>query len=167
MKQKSIFFMIVIAIMAMFLISGCAPQTQPVKPMPQQEVPTEQVPEELPAETELSGCDAFPEKLDACEAFSCEFEHPFTGDKLKKEILGLVDDKCKYTEQMPNSGKLDCQYSESLRKAVAQYTRDVTAAEDVGTSVRGDERTYTIDGKQVENQLEEAMSSGACVVSGY
>jgi hypothetical protein len=174
MKQKSMIFMMIIALMAMLLISGCGQQTQPTtQPAQQQEVPTEQVQEEPPAEIELSGCDAFPDKLDACEQFSCEFEHPFTGEMMGKEVIGLVDSKCQYTEEMPNNGRMDCEYSESLRKAVAQYHRDLVAAESAGTSVKADlgsgetETTYTIDGQEVENPLQEAMNSGACTISGY
>ncbi|MBS3109278.1 hypothetical protein J4227_02000 [Candidatus Woesearchaeota archaeon] len=46
-------------------------------------------------------------------------------------------------------------------------------AESVGTSVQADlgsgvtQTNYTIDGKQVENPLQEAMIDGQCVVSGY
>ena len=172
MKQKSMIFMMIIALMAMLLISGCGQQTQPTtQPAQQQEVPTEQVQEEPPTETELSGCDAFPDKLDACESFSCEFEHPFTGEMMEKEVVGLVNGKCQYTEEMPNNGRMDCEYSESLRKAVAQYYRDVASAESVGTSAKigseGTETTYTIDGQEVENPLQEAMDSGACTISGY
>lgn len=166
--------MAVIALVTMFLISGCGQKAQPTtQPIQQQEVPTEQVKEEPPAEAELSGCDAFPNKLDACEPFSCEFEHPFTGEMMEKKITGLSNGKCKYTEEMPNNGRMDCEYSESLRKAVAQYHRDLATAESAGTSVKADlgngetETTYTIDGQEVENPLQEAMDSGACTISGY
>ena len=170
MKHKSMIFMMLIALMAMVLISGCGQQTQPTQ---QQEVPTKQTQEEPPLEAELSGCDAFPDKLETCEPFSCKFEHPFTGEMMEKKIVGLVNGKCQYTEEMPNNGRMDCEYSESLRKAVAQYHRDIAAAESAGTSVKADlgsgetETTYTIDGQEVENPLQEAVDSGACTISGY
>ena len=168
MKQKSMIFMMIIALMAMLLISGCGQQTQPTTQPTQQQVQGEQ-----PPEAELSGCDAFPNKLDACESFSCEFEHPFTGEMMEKKIVGLVNGKCQYTEEMPNNGRMDCGYSESLRKAVAQYHRDIAAAESAGTQAKIDivsgevETKYTIDGKEVENPLQEAMDTGACTISGY
>ena len=175
MKQKSMIFMMIIALMAMVLIIGCGQQqAQPTtQPAQQQEVSTEQVQEEPPTETELSGCDAFPNKLDTCEAFLCEFEHPFTGEMMEKKITGVVNGKCQYTEELPNNGRMDCKYSESLRKAVAQYYRDLAAAESAGTSVKADlgsgevKTKYTIDGQEVENPLQEAMVSGACTISGY
>ena len=133
----------------------------------------EEVQENEPSENDLSGCDVFPDKLDACEPFSCEFEHPFTGEMMEKEVIGLVNGKCQYTEEMPNNGRMDCEYTESMRKAAAQYYRDVAEAESVGTSVNADlgsgdvETTYTIDGKEVENPLQEAMTNGQCTISGY
>ena len=74
---------------------------------------------------------------------------------------------------MPNNSRMDWEYSESLRKAVTQYYRDVAAAESAGTSVKADlgsgktETTSMIDGQEVENPLQEAMDSGACTISGY
>ena len=121
----------------------------------------------------VDNCSAFPNKLDLCESFSCKFEHLFTGEIMEKRIIGLVNNKCQYTEEMPNNGKMDCEYSESLRKAIAQYHRDLAVAESIGTSVSGDlgsgdiKMIYTIDGKEVENPLQEAMDSGECIVSGY
>ena len=118
-------------------------------------------------------CDAFPDKLDLCESFSCKFEHPFTGEIMEKKIIELENDKCQYTEEMPNNGRMDCEYSESLRKAVAQYYRDLAIAESVGTNVNADlgsgdvKMTYTIDGKAVDNPLQEAMTNGQCIISSY
>ena len=92
---------------------------------------------------------------------------------MERKILGLVNGKCQDTVEMPNNGRMDCEYSESLRKAVAQYYKDAAAAESAGISVKADlgsgevETKYTIDGKEVENPLQEAMDSGACTISGY
>ncbi len=123
--------------------------------------------------TEVSDCDVFPDKLDACEPFICNFEHPFTSELMKKEIIGLKDGKCQYTEEMPNNGRMDCEYTESLRKAIAQYYKDLANSESSGTSVKFDsgsadvETIYTIDGKEVKNPLQEAINNGQCIISGY
>ena len=115
----------------------------------------------------------FADKLSSCTAYKITFKHLLTGDMLEKEILGIVNDKCDYVEQMPNGGKMECKYAESERKAVAQYYKDVASAESVGTSVKanlgsGEQKTtYTINGKVVGNPLQEAMNSGVCVISGY
>jgi hypothetical protein len=118
-------------------------------------------------------CDSFPDKLLTCTKYKCQFLHPFTGENMTKEILGIINRECNYVEQMPNNGKMECNYTESVRKAVAQYYKDAAKAESVGTSVQADlgsgdtQTTYTIDGKQVENPLQEAMTNGQCVISGY
>ncbi len=121
----------------------------------------------------LAGCEGLPDKLDLCQSFTCEFIHPFDGEPKERKVIGTANGKCQYTEEMPNNGRMDCEYTEDMKRAVAQYYRDVAAAETVGTSANIDiasgesQTTYTIDGKEVENPLQEAMSTGACVISGY
>lgn len=135
---------------------------------PQQ--PSEQpIPQTQPQNPEI----VFADKLSSCAKYKTTFKHPLTGDMLEKEILGVIGGKCNYIEQMPNGGKMECKYSESERMAVAQYYKDVANAESVGTSFSADlgsgeqKATYTINGKVVDNPLQEAMTSGACVISGY
>ena len=121
-------------------------------------------------------CDIFPNKLDSCTEYKCQFTHPLTGDLLTKEILGLTNDgKCNYIEEMPNSGKMECEYTESIRKAIVQYYEDLSNAESAGlnasikfgTTGTEVETTYTLDGKEVENPLQEVLNNGQCVISGY
>lgn len=76
---------------------------------------------------------------------------------------------------MPNGGKMECRYSVESRKAVAQYYRNIANAQSSGTKVEfslGDEKqeakyTYTINGKKVENPLQECLDNGTCTISGY
>jgi len=180
--MKKIILGIGLIIITAILIAGCSQEQSTIVAEPlqegsveldrievQQETLHEQI-EEV-KETQLLGCDAFPDKLDTCEVFSCDFEHPFTGEQMNKEITELKNGICKITEQMPNNGQMDCAYSISLRKAIAQYHRDLAVAESLGTSVSFGEdvvdAVYTIDGKEVVNPLQEAMESGACIISGY
>ena len=125
-------------------------------------------------ETELSAnCDAFPDMLSSCKKYKCQFIHPLTGENMKREILGIIDGKCVYLEEMPNGGQMECKYTESFGKVIAQYYRDSFAAESMEFSINinlgsGElTSTYIIDGKEVENPLQEALDSGVCVVSGY
>jgi hypothetical protein len=136
--------------------------------IPQQ--PSEQpTPQTQPQNPEI----VFADKLSSCAKYKATLKHPLTGDMLEKEILGVVGDKCNYIEQMPNGGKMECKYSESESMVVAQYYKDVANAESVGTSFSADlgreeqKATYTINGKVVDNPLQEVMTSGACVISGY
>ncbi len=116
---------------------------------------------------------SFADQLSSCVKYKSQFIHPLTGQTMEKEVLGIIAGKCNYIEQMPNGGKMECKYTESERKAVAQYYKDLEAAESIGTSVNTDlgsgsqKTTYTIDGKVVENPLQEAMNNGVCVISGY
>jgi len=139
-----------------------------------EESPTQQPSEQPNPQTQQQNPEiVFADKLSSCTKYKMTFKHPLTGDILEKEILGIIDGKCNYVEQMPNGGKMECKYSESERAVVAQYYKDVANAESVGTSFSldsgsGEQKAkYTINGKVVDNPLQEAMTSGACVISGY
>ncbi len=142
------------------------PTSKSMETVTPSEQPTEQAQSQNP---EI----VFADKLSSCTKYKITFKHPFTGETLEKEVLGVVNGKCNYVEQMPNGGKMECKYSESERVVVAQYYKDVVMAESAGTSVNVDlgsgeqKTTYTINGKVVDNPLQEAMNSGVCVVSGY
>jgi hypothetical protein len=115
----------------------------------------------------------FPEKLEKGEAYSSTFIHPMTKEVLKREIVGMEGDKCVYIEEMPNDGKMICKFSESERKAAAQYYRDMLTAKTSRTKVNLSssenkvKAKYYINGKEVDNPLQEAVNSGSCVVEGY
>ncbi len=117
--------------------------------------------------------DQFVNNLNSCKAYKTNLVHPMTGETLNKEIFGIVDGKCKYIEQMPNGGQMECKYTESERIAVAKYYLDVAKASSsetkvsLGSSQGSVKTTYLINGKEVENPLQEALSSGVCVISGY
>jgi hypothetical protein len=76
---------------------------------------------------------------------------------------------------MPKGGRMDCAYSDSLRKAISKYYKDVDAAAAAGKSVGSTvhmttgkvETRYTIDGKEVSNPLQEALRIGQCKITGY
>ena len=120
-------------------------------------------------------CDSFSDMLETCTPYICQFTHPLTGEQLTREIIGTNGDVCVYSEQMPNNGKMDCEYTEEMLIAVAKYVRDLANAETFGTELSADlgpgesevNTTYTINGKVVDNPVQEALDSGQCVVSGY
>jgi len=121
-------------------------------------------------ETQLAAnCDAFPDMLSSCIKYKCQFIHPFTGEDTNREILGIIDGKCNYVEQMPNGGQMECKYTESFRKVIAQYYKDTLTAESMEFDINIDlvsgeqETKYTIDGKEVAN----ATDTGICIISGY
>ena len=178
MKSKINMMIMVVGVVALLIMSGCSssePEPTKTTTSPQEQKESETVQEDAqPKEVSLdANCDAFPEKLDSCTKYKCQFTHPMTGETMEKEILGIIDGKCNYVEQMPNNGLMECKYTDSMRKAAAKYYEDVAAAESSGTSVKADlgsgevETKYTIDGKEVSNPLQEAMTNGQCIISGY
>ncbi len=147
-------------------VSNQSPTNKPIETVKPSEQP---VKETQPQNPEM----VFADKLNSCTKYKTTFKHPLTGETLEKEVLGIVSGKCDYVEQMPNGGKMECKYSESERIAVAQYYKDAASAESAGTSVNanlgsGEQKTtYTINGKVVDNPLQEAMNTRVCVISGY
>jgi hypothetical protein len=114
----------------------------------------------------------FADKLEACTEFSQTFIHPFVQTEMERTILGLVDGNCVYQETMPNDGLMECAYPPETVAAIAQYYRDLAAAESMGTEAElsGDgtqSATYTIDGQEVENPLQAVMNNSTCTISGY
>ena len=116
----------------------------------------------------------FANKLKACEKYKGKFTHLLTGDKLDREITGLVENKCNYIEQMPNGGKMTCKYTQAQREAAANYYKlTATDSGSVSTETRtdpatGESKTITkVDGKEVENPLNAYLIDGTCVISGY
>jgi hypothetical protein len=170
----------IFAIIALFLIIGLgaggffAYQTY-IKTADDSQVNNESVDEEdssdqeQPQNTEI----IFAENLISCTEYKTTFKHLLTEEMLEKEIMGLVDGKCHYVEQMPNGGKMDCKYTESERAVAAQYYIDVALAEstdsqtDIDLESGEQETTYKINDKVVDNPLEEFMNTGVCVISGY
>lgn len=121
----------------------------------------------------VANCDAFPNMLTSCTKYKCQFIHQLTEETMEREILGIIDGQCNYVEQMPDGGKMECKYTESLRKIIAQYYKDIAVAEsfesETNIDLGSDEQktTYTIDGKVVKNPLQEAINNGSCIIIGY
>jgi hypothetical protein len=117
----------------------------------------------------------FADHLEKCTPFKSEFTHPFSGQKMQREIVGITDDKCLYTEEMPNNGKMTCRYDLAQLPVIAKYYRDVAMAKSHSTSAKittqSDKQevkiTYKINGKEVRNPLQECMQNGTCLISGY
>jgi hypothetical protein len=125
------------------------------------------------SDKQVAATDLFSNNLASCKAYKTNFVHPFTGETMNKEIFGIVDGKCKYIEQMPNGGQMECKYTESERVAIAKYYLDI--AKESSTKIKisfgltqgSVKSTYTVNGKEVSNPLQEALNNGACMVSGH
>lgn len=114
-------------------------------------------------------CSLFADNLNDCTPYTCEFTHPLTEEKMTKKIFGFINGNCVYIEQMPNNSEMECRYSEETRKVVAQYYKDLADSESFGTNINADNDdvkiTYTIDGKEVENPLQEILEKGQCIIA--
>ena len=113
------------------------------------------------------------DKLETCTPYKANFVHPLTGEKLTREIVGMTNEKCVYVEGMPNGGKMECKYSKDSLPSIAQYYRDTANADSSKVTVSGSKTdstpkiVYKINGKSVDNPLQECMNNGDCVISGY
>ena len=105
--------------------------------------------------TAIDTCNDFPKHLDSCTPYSCTFEHPFVGGTMKRTIEGIVAGKCKYVEDMPNNGKMTCNYTESQRKVASKFYKETLFGSDM------DNKNTT------NNPLQQFMDQGICVISGY
>lgn len=112
--------------------------------------------EEIVIETQ---CDDFPTMLDSCTPFKCQFDHPLMGGIMEKEIIGIIEGKCSYREEMPNGGLYECEYPEDIRKTIAEYYQDL--ASDITGEI------YIIEGVETDDPWTEIYDLGICTVSGY
>jgi hypothetical protein len=118
--------------------------------------------------TDLIGtCADFPDRLTDCVKYSCSFPHPVTKETMIRRITGLNGDKCRYVEQMPDSQYMECNYSTGFRSAVAQEYKDLLTLGKVlvsGVSADVSKFSYTVDGNNVADPAQEAITNGECVV---
>ena len=151
---------------------------QPVEIIPES-VPTPEPDSVTPVVDEpatvsiAANCNNFQSKLSVCAQLKWQFVHPFTGSTMEKEVVGIVAGKCKYVEQMPNNGQMECNYTESQRIAASNFYTAAAAGTSAGGNVKIDLGTgetevgSTIDDEVVENPLQTYLEDGTCVISGY
>ena len=115
-------------------------------------------------------CQTFPDNLEMCKPFKCQFIHPFTGERMVREIVGEQNNDCVYIEEMPNTGEMKCIYAPDLRNATAKYYRNMatkSVKSNVKISKQQAETLNSVDQIEVENPLQAAIEKGQCVISGY
>jgi hypothetical protein len=112
-------------------------------------------------------CEDFPDKLEQCTKYSCEFMHPIMGGQMEKEIR-MVGDKCNYTEELPNNGLMECNFTESQRKIAAAYYRSVAGSTSFKMKVTIDLGSGEVetDGAGLEQAMTKMMND-VCVFTGY
>jgi len=135
-------------------------------------------------------CSVWPDKLQYCVKYKCQYIHPFTQEIMIREISGFSSDLCIYKEDMPGGFVMTCQFPRNLRLDVADYYRSID--EDTIISVEGkvsfseSQVTYlapgvTVNGSsqlatgssielledqiKTDNPMERALEEGICQIS--
>lgn len=113
--------------------------------------------------------DAFIQNLGSCKKYKENFTHPLTGDSLSREVIGYVEGKCNYTEQMPNGGKMECKYSLSdLSKTVKYYSGlNESSSLSFSATLGGSSVSSQTNDQNSKNSVQDALSNGVCVISVY
>lgn len=110
-----------------------------------------------------TSCTNLPAKLLACSQYSCLDTVSVKGFSVKKEVRGIINGKCQYTEQLPNNGNIECNFSEDMRKKVSELFKAFAPGKSF--SVEVDNSTNNVNGES--NPLQEAFDTKQCVLSGY
>jgi len=163
-RIKKICTILTTMIVGLTFLSSCSSEQNKAEPVAEESV--EEVPEKAATEEAGEGASTagLPHHLEECTAYSETFTHPMTGDELNKEVMGLDEDGlCKYKEEMPNGGLMECKFSKETRLVMAQYYKNEARY----SSFAGIKITYKLNGKTVENPLDVVMNNGDCTISGY
>ena len=164
--MKKLSAILMITIVGLTMLSSCTSDENKLRTETMET--TEAIPETAATEETDENSDVsssgLPGNLEKCTAYSEEFVHPFSGEELTREVVGLdTDGFCVYKEEMPGDGLMTCAYSEKTREVMAQYYEDQARY----SSFAGINITYVLNGKSVENPLDEVMKNGDCTISGY
>ena len=113
-------------------------------------------------------CVNLSKNLESCSAYKCMYVYEKDGRELIGEVIGLVADNCHYKEQTRNLGmNLDCIFSSSTRKAVADFYTDLKLYDPenkTGEPIMSDVKIYSVDGKNVSDPMIEALLNGECQI---
>jgi hypothetical protein len=105
------------------------------------------------------------ENLATCTPFSCSFIHPFWGgEPTEKTIVGMQNEKCIYTEELPNGWMMNCDYAEQERLDVSTYYKELMTEEWwYGLNIS----FSTNEVNQIKNPLQNMLDNEVCIISGY
>ncbi len=116
----------------------------------------------------MGSCGLFISKLQNCAKFTCEFLHPYTNEPMVRRLSGFINDKCRYSEQMPDNQLMNCDYTPDYLAAVFEQHTDLLAFERMVTSVTfGEEhldKTYTVGAETLTNPAQQAFDKGQCTI---
>ena len=105
----------------------------------------------------------FATHLKTCKKGSFDFVHPLTGDVLTRTIEGKIGGKCRTTEEMPNNGRMTCNFSAQQQEAAASYY----AAFFGGSTVETRQNRTFVDGEEIDFSMNALYQNRTCVITGY
>lgn len=105
----------------------------------------------------------YAEALAACTPMSITYAHPLTGEDVTRTIVGVIEEKCQTTEEMPNDGLMTCNFDTVQQQKAAQYYEAVAAGSDIVSADENGTTVTRVDGEVVDYGID----MNACVTTGY
>lgn len=110
------------------------------------------------------------EHIRTCAPYGELTTHSYTGDSLWREIEGIRDERCVYTEDLPHGQRLTCRYKLERLPRIADFYANPKDYENPDLSmqsrpVNGEMVTsavYSRDGEPVDHPLADVVETGEC-----
>lgn len=111
------------------------------------------------------GCLNLPSNIESCTPYKCLYTYNKAGVDLTNEVFGMVDGKCKYTEQTRNVGTtLNCNFTDETRQSIVKFYRDLKLYDSENTTGEpaASYEFYKVGEKEVQDPLLESVLNGEC-----
>lgn len=110
------------------------------------------------------------EHIGECKPFGELAVNPYTGDSLWREIEGVRDGRCVYTEDLPRNQRLTCRYELSRLPRIAEFYAHPERYENLDVSMRSQlvggkmvtTAVYSRNGEPVDHPLADVFDTGEC-----
>ncbi len=105
----------------------------------------------------FSNCDYLSNNLSSCTPYKCKFEHPDTHEIMKREVYGVTNDKCKYSETLTNKKVLICNFEEKSKNIVSEFYKKNLSAKFIA---QADLDKDLVNG--IDNSIKKMIKEGVC-----
>lgn len=113
------------------------------------------------------------EYLLTCSPYEDSFPTPFPSIFIKKEIKGIVENKCIYQDEIIGQYKIKCELAEDQRVNLAKFFNKMSLSDSIDSSYRvsllsGDSTSkIVVDGEEVVDYYNQFLQDGTCSVFFY
>ncbi len=113
------------------------------------------------------------EYLLTCSPYEDSFPTPFSSIFIKKEIKGIVENKCIYQDEIIGQYKIKCELAEDQRVNLAKFFNKISLSDSIDSSYRvsllsGDSTSkIVVDGEEVVDYYNQFLQDGTCSVFFY